>query len=77
MRYGGYVHTFKTTLFYIIAKKLERDYKPEKPGTTMKLTINGRIFWYVAVQYQHHVGWKKISWPYDAIDSVIEVEIDK
>ena len=75
VRYGGYVYTFEIVLSHLIEKMLRKEYKPERTGTTMKLTINGRLFWYVAVQSRYIVEWKKISWPYDAIDKIIEVEI--
>ncbi len=75
VRYGGYVYTFEIVLSHLIEKMLRKEYKPERTGTTMKLTINGRLFWYVAVQSRYIVEWKKISWPYDAIDKIIEVTI--
>ena len=74
-RYGGYVHMFESILAHLIEKKLREEYKPERAGTTMKLTINGLLFWYVSTQDRYCINWKKISWPYDAIDKIIEVEI--
>ena len=74
-RYGGYVYMFESILAHLIEKKLLKEYKPERAGTTMKLTINGRLFWYVAAQERYCINWKKISWPYDAVDKIIEVTI--
>jgi len=71
-RYYKYTGLFRTVLERALEMML-RENRPINEMQSLKLDINGRLFWYVAFRWPSGVlEWKKIAWPGD---EVIEMKI--
>jgi hypothetical protein len=69
-RYYKYVHLFRLALYRSIKLMLDRQ-PPKKENVTLKLTMNGRSFWYTSVEYSDkYFEWKKLVWPEDELIEV-------
>ena len=62
-RYYGYTSMFGTILERAIDVYLRKNFPPEKDGVTLKLILNGRVYWYASYETQYKPEWKKVSWP--------------
>lgn len=69
-RYYGYLSRFTTVLKVAINKYLWKNHKPDMSGTTLRLVLNGRNYWYVSGYVGRSLEWKKVSW---SGSSMIEV----
>jgi len=61
-RYYGYAGMFHTILKQAIDEYLRKNFPPEKDGITLKLILNGRIYWYTSYTTQYRPEWKKVAW---------------
>jgi hypothetical protein len=69
MRYRRYFHKFRIALERAIGNIL-RDNKPDKDNLILRLTINGRSYWYVSGYNGYTHIWTKMAWPEDEIIEV-------
>lgn len=70
-RYYGYAGKFRTILTEAINRYLSDKCKAKKDGITLKLVINGRIYWYTSVMSIVGFKWEKVSWPDDNMIEVV------
>lgn len=61
-RYYGYVSRFTIVLEAAIHRHLRKKHSPNMVGTTLRLILNGRDYWYVSGYVGHSIEWIKVSW---------------
>jgi len=61
-RYYGYLGRFTIVLEAAIHKYLRKEHKPDMAGTTLRLVLNDRDYWYVSGYVGHSIEWLKVNW---------------
>ena len=70
-RYYKYLYKFNTVLGSAIVKYLEETVDP-KLVSTVRLSVNGRDYWYASESTRHGVArWSRINWPESPLVEII------
>lgn len=71
-QYGHYLFCFRGVLEAAINKLLREGYPPKNMGTTLRLIVNNRNYWYISCSYPGgNLYWNKVSWPDADMEEII------